>query len=115
MMVKTEPFTRIVNPRTARELAIPQVITHDRYQIPTRDGVFIGAEPAPEHRLDPQSGEEVPADAGVEAILRNLVHLSGDTGKKEVITGQGMEPFRVIAQVDVIRIGQAPQPRVRRG
>ena len=35
----------------ARELAIPHVITDDRRQIPARDAVFIGAEPAPEHRL----------------------------------------------------------------
>src|SRR5213078_2517446 len=80
-----------------------------------RDGVFVGAEPASEHRLYAQSAEEIPADAGVEAILRNLVHLRGDSGKKEVITGESLECFRAIAQVDVIRIGEAPQPRVRRG
>src|SRR5713226_4511380 len=118
MMVKSAPFRRILRPKdrtVARERAVPHVITDDRYQIPARDGVFIGAEPAPEHRLDAQSAEEIPADAGVEAVLRNLVHLSGDSGEKEVITGQGLERFRAIAQVDVIRIGQAPQPRVRRG
>ena len=71
----------------AREVAVPHVIADDRHQIPARDGVFVGAEPASEHRLYAQSAEEIPADAGVEAVLRNLVHLSGDSGEKEVITG----------------------------
>ena len=99
----------------ARELAIPHVMTDDRHQIPARDAVFIGAEPAPEHRLDAQSAEEIPADAGVEAVLRNLVHLSGDSGQKEVVTRESLERFCAIAEIDVIGIGHAPQPGVRRG
>ena len=99
----------------ARVLAVPHVIADDRHRIPARDGVFVGAKAAAEQWPDTQSAEEIPAHAGVEAVLRKLVRVGGDSAEKEVITGQSLERFRAIAQVDVIGIGQAPQSRAGRG
>src|SRR5690348_6010580 len=63
------------NRTVAREGAIPKAIADDRHQIPARDGIFLSAECAPDHRLDAQAAKEIPADAGIEAVLRNLIHL----------------------------------------
>ena len=87
------------------EALLPGVVGKNRYRIAAGDAVFFRCEGAAERGFYLQRPEKVPAHGQGDAYLRQGISLLGYAGEGVGSGSQTRKGFVLVAQVDVIRIG----------